>query len=648
MATYYVSSSYTGGTSNGQESTPWKTLSAVSSNMSSFAAGDQILFKKGDTFTGTLTITKSGTAGNPIKFGAYGDGDNPKFTGTGSQITSLFNMFNRSYITFENLWITDPSISPTDRTIQSKIQRGFVIDGTAGAATNVIIKDCKLELVGVGVYMVTGSNTITGCEMGNLRMVRNTNDGPPPGNDDDYGANPVVISSSNNLITKNYFHDCWAQSFDYGVDGGAIDIYADNGNLTGNTITYNTFIDCNGIIEIGGSGGYTVANTTLAYNKMLNNGSICYISNSGTYLTYVNNLKFYNNVIVETEAYRNISNAMFAFKTAPTTPNSLILKNNVIQLYGTIDVCRAQWSNAGALVHENNVFKLGSGSVVNYTLNPSEKIVTGQLFTNTTGNVIDWDFTPLIGGPLVDQGVSVGYTEDFEQNSIVGNPDIGILEVATAEPLSMNISFTPIGYYGGTSTVTVTASGGATPYTGTGTFTRSAGVHEFSVTDDDNATVTDFVTITQPDALGASVITSAISYQGGTSTVNVTAKGGTAPYTFAVDNGSYSSTSTFSLTAGTYALKVKDSTDTVFTQNVTLIEPRFKIAVTYVFRPRKSRKGTITVTANNGLSPYTYCINGGAYQTSSSFTGLSAGTYTITAKDANGLTVSTVYTLRKL
>ncbi|RYY19619.1 MAG: hypothetical protein EOP41_09650 [Sphingobacteriaceae bacterium] len=83
-ATYYVSSS--GDDSRSAQTaqninTPWKTLSRVSQISSSLQPGDQILFKRGEVFTGTLTISASGSAGNPIVFGAYGDGNLPEITG---------------------------------------------------------------------------------------------------------------------------------------------------------------------------------------------------------------------------------------------------------------------------------------------------------------------------------------------------------------------------------------------------------------------------------------------------------------------------------------------------------------------------------------------------------------------------------------
>jgi len=43
--------------------------------------GDRILFNRGNTFYGTIAVTKSGSAGKPITIGAYGAGADPIITG---------------------------------------------------------------------------------------------------------------------------------------------------------------------------------------------------------------------------------------------------------------------------------------------------------------------------------------------------------------------------------------------------------------------------------------------------------------------------------------------------------------------------------------------------------------------------------------
>jgi uncharacterized repeat protein (TIGR02059 family) len=78
---YYISSSGNDSNNGLSSSTPWKTITKVNSSFSTLKPGDRILFKKGDTFYGTLIITASGSAANPITIGAYGTGNNPIITG---------------------------------------------------------------------------------------------------------------------------------------------------------------------------------------------------------------------------------------------------------------------------------------------------------------------------------------------------------------------------------------------------------------------------------------------------------------------------------------------------------------------------------------------------------------------------------------
>ncbi|HMO33806.1 MAG TPA: right-handed parallel beta-helix repeat-containing protein, partial [Lacibacter sp.] len=56
--------------------TPWRTLSRLNSFMSSLVAGDSILFRRGDTFYGGMTVNRSG-----LIFAAYGSGSNPVISG---------------------------------------------------------------------------------------------------------------------------------------------------------------------------------------------------------------------------------------------------------------------------------------------------------------------------------------------------------------------------------------------------------------------------------------------------------------------------------------------------------------------------------------------------------------------------------------
>src|SRR5204862_2385423 len=105
-------------------------------------------------------------------------------------------------------------------------------------------------------------------------------------------------------------------------------------------------------------------------------------------------------------------------------------------------------------------------------------------------------------------------------------------------------SNTAILCHGGSSTVTVSATGGTAPYSGTGTFSVPAGTYSYTVTDENSCTATTTGDITQPPTLVPDSSNTEIFCNGGMSTVTVSATGGTAPYSgnekFSVPAGPYS------------------------------------------------------------------------------------------------------------
>ena len=78
--TYYVSNTGNDANSGTSTSAPWQSLVKV--NSFSPSPGDQILFKRGDSWEGTLTPSRSGVAGNPITYSAYGSGEKPVLFGS--------------------------------------------------------------------------------------------------------------------------------------------------------------------------------------------------------------------------------------------------------------------------------------------------------------------------------------------------------------------------------------------------------------------------------------------------------------------------------------------------------------------------------------------------------------------------------------
>ena len=245
----------------------------------------------------------------------------------------------------------------------------------------------------------------------------------------------------------------------------------------------------------------------------------------------------------------------------------------------------------------------------------------------------------------------------------------GCTQTATAtilQPTALSASAvaTNVSCFGGTNGgVNLTVTGGTAPYayawTGPSSFTattedltgRSAGTYNVTITDGSNCTTTATASITQPVVLAATNTVTNVTCNGtSTGAVNLTVTGGVTPYTFAWTGPSSFTATTEDLTArpaGTYNVTVTDGNACTTTSTATITQPTAitASATNTSVSCNAGSNGTITVTASGGTAPYTYSTNGTTFQVSNSFTGLTAGTYTITVRDANNCTQTTTTTI---
>jgi len=139
--------------------------------------------------------------------------------------------------------------------------------------------------------------------------------------------------------------------------------------------------------------------------------------------------------------------------------------------------------------------------------------------------------------------------------------------------------------------------------------------------------------------LSASSSNTAILCNGGSSTVTVNASGGTAPY---------SGTGTFSRSAGTYSYTVTDANSCTATTTGNITQPSALTLALAAGACSSSNNGSLTATFGSGTGPYQLKIDAGSFFTATSpytFTGLAAGSHTVTVKDANGCTKSSSITV---
>ena len=124
--------------------------------------------------------------------------------------------------------------------------------------------------------------------------------------------------------------------------------------------------------------------------------------------------------------------------------------------------------------------------------------------------------------------------------------------------------------------------------------------------------------------------------------LSVNATFGTTPYSYTIDGTNFQASNTFTgLSAGTYSVTVTDAHGETYSKQATVLDKCPTVTAAGTDETCGQKNGTITATGNKGTTPYQFSIDGINFQTSNIFTGLAAGTYTVTIKDAGGFTSTT-------
>jgi predicted heme/steroid binding protein len=212
-----------------------------------------------------------------------------------------------------------------------------------------------------------------------------------------------------------------------------------------------------------------------------------------------------------------------------------------------------------------------------------------------------------------------------------------------------------------TGSATVNATGGAGGYTyswapsgGTAATATglAAGNYTVTVTDANNCQATQAFTIVQPTTAlttTAGTINNTSCYTGGNGTATVIASGGTPSYSYSWNTTPVQTTATASgLSAGTYRVTVTDANGCTANRDFTISQPP-ALSITPSQTNVSCNGGTngtatASVSGGTGAGTYTYswAPTGG---TAASATGLQAGTYTVTVKDANNCQIAQSYTI---
>jgi hypothetical protein len=226
-----------------------------------------------------------------------------------------------------------------------------------------------------------------------------------------------------------------------------------------------------------------------------------------------------------------------------------------------------------------------------------------------------------------------------------------VSNITVANPAAPSLSvsgFTNVSCNGGNNgAVTVTASGGTSPYNfawsngavGASATGLTAGAYTVTVTDAASCAFTLSQNINQPAILSLAAFATDITCNGANNgSVNTTITGGTPNYNFVWSNAA-TTQNISGLATGAYGLTVTDANGCSTSTSRTIAQPAAALAVATTATNIACNGGTngaVSANVTGGTTAYSFAWSNGA--TSQNIAALSAGVYTLTVTDANNCT----------
>jgi hypothetical protein len=453
-ATYYVNATNGRDANSGlSEITAWKTIAKV--NASRFNPGDQILFKRGETWREQLTVSSSGSAGNPITFGAYGAGNKPVISGANAgamatPVRSYCVLLQKNFVIIDGFELDRPSDSNIVLT---------------NSATHNIVRNCTVKhspnfgwkagiILNRANYNLITGNTVQDCHKGIVLSGYHVSEQYQTDNNtvshntvlriNDTGisieaGSPTSFQPAHNIIEYNDVSFCSQTSDDTCGIGTS---RAGRGNIIRYNKSYNngthqvTMRGTGIMIDENSNGeqvhynicyGNTSSGISTSGDETLIHNNTCYNNQQGIYLFLSGltgdssaNSVIKNNIIVALGAQSYVK-----VRREAVVSGGNIFANNCY--YGSTKAKPFSWDSGGPPKDDHNWMEWRGHNLEPGSLNADPNFVSASTP----------DFHLLSNSPCINAGADVGLTSDHDGKGKYSESwDIGAYEWRPSSALS--------------------------------------------------------------------------------------------------------------------------------------------------------------------------------------------------------------------
>ncbi len=397
--------------------TAWKSLARA--NKASLQPGEALLLKRGCSWVGPLNVRWEGTALQPIRVSAYGEGAKPVIRDSA---------WSNVHVTGSHLLIEQLNVNmnlknlPRDAGCRDQPYGWKVGFNLEAGSSYVTVSNSQASGHMAGVRIAEGSSynkVLRNMITDNVVMKTLTKANP----DDDSGAWGMEVNGDDNEIAYNRFSNnaAWC-SYDYLEDGSAVEVYGAERTY----VHHNQSAEDLAFSELGGAVGNRAADTLLAYNLFASskeNAKFVIARGAESHWGPTSRTELYNNTV-----YLTGSRSEGVICHSGCGSNILTARNNIFW---------TGWKAAyadGQFAESHNIYWRSGGNplidFVGFQIDATSRVLDPQLVDPSAGNL-----RQAVTSPTVNAGTQV-LTADLSDLDGTSVPQMSVVDLGAYESTS--------------------------------------------------------------------------------------------------------------------------------------------------------------------------------------------------------------------